>query len=87
VEGSVDTSGVRNLISHKLLALGHEDHEPDQGVPSDRLGLDDRRALEASQEYLFAVEPSKVRQLPVLNPQQLEQVKARVEGIRAARAK
>jgi hypothetical protein len=33
----------------------------------------------------MGIEPAKVRQLRVLNPEQFDQVKARVEGLRAAR--
>lgn len=33
------------------------------------------------------IEPARVRQLLVPSPQQFDQVKARVEGVRAARAK
>ena len=35
----------------------------------------------------LGIEPAKVRQLPVLSPEQFDQVQARVEGIRAVRAR
>ena len=35
----------------------------------------------------LGIEPAKVRQLPVLSPEQFDRVKARVEGIRGVRAK
>jgi hypothetical protein len=51
------------------------------------------RQLKVRPDYLrgvldgMGIEPVKVRQLPVLSPEQFDQVKARVEGVRAARAK
>ena len=51
------------------------------------------RQLKVRSDYLrglldgLGIEPAKVRQLPVLSPEQFDQVKARVEGIRGARAK
>jgi hypothetical protein len=35
----------------------------------------------------LGIEPARVHQLPVLSPEQFDQVKARVEEIRAARVK
>jgi hypothetical protein len=35
----------------------------------------------------LGIEPAKVRQLPILSPEQFDQVQARVEEVRAARAK
>jgi hypothetical protein len=35
----------------------------------------------------LGTEPAKVRQLPVLSPEQCDQVEARVEGVRAAKTK
>jgi hypothetical protein len=51
------------------------------------------RQLKVRADYLrglldgLGIEPARVRQLPVLSPEQFDQVKARVEGVRAARAK
>jgi hypothetical protein len=51
------------------------------------------RDLQVRSDYLrglldgLGIEPVKVRQLPVLSPEQFDQVKARVEGVRAARTK
>jgi hypothetical protein len=51
------------------------------------------RQLKVRADYLqgildgMGIEPTKVRQLPVLSPEQFDQVKARVEGVRNARAK
>ena len=51
------------------------------------------RQLKVRSDYLrglldgLGIEPAKVRQLPVLSPEQFDQIEARVEGIRGARAK
>jgi hypothetical protein len=51
------------------------------------------RQLKVRSDYLrglldgLGIEPAKVRQLPVLSPEQFDQVKAWVEGVRGARAK
>jgi hypothetical protein len=51
------------------------------------------RRLKVHSDYLrglldgLGIEPAKVRHLPVLSPEQFEQVQARVEGIRAVRAR
>jgi len=51
------------------------------------------RQLKLRLDYLrglldgMGIEPAKVRHLPVLSPEQFDQVQARVEGVRAARAK
>jgi hypothetical protein len=51
------------------------------------------RQLKVRSDYLqgvldgMGIEPSRVCQLPVLSPEQFDQVKARVEGVRAARAR
>ena len=51
------------------------------------------RQLKVRSDYLrglldgLGIEPARVRQLPVLSPDQFDQVKPRVEGVRAARAK
>ena len=51
------------------------------------------RQLKVRSDYLrglldgLGIEPARVRQLPVLSPEQFDQVKARVEGFRGARAK
>jgi hypothetical protein len=51
------------------------------------------RQLKVRSDYLqgvldgMGIEPTRVRQLPVLSPKQFDQVKARVEGVRAARGK
>jgi hypothetical protein len=51
------------------------------------------RQLKVRFDYLrglldgLGIEPAKVHQLLVLSPEQFDQVKARVEGVRAARAR
>jgi hypothetical protein len=51
------------------------------------------RQLKVRSDYLLGLldglgtEPAKVRQLPVLSPEQFDQVKARVEVVRAARGR
>jgi hypothetical protein len=51
------------------------------------------RQLKVSSDYFRAlldglgIEPAKVRQLPVLRLEQFDQIKTRVEEVRAARAK
>ena len=51
------------------------------------------RQLKVRSDYLrglldgLGIEPAKVRQLPILSPEQFDQVQARVEEVRAARAK
>jgi hypothetical protein len=51
------------------------------------------RQLKVRSDYLrglldgLGIEPVRVRQPPVLSPEQFDQVQARVEGVRAARTK
>ena len=51
------------------------------------------RQLKVRSDYLrglldgLGIEPARVRQLLVLSPEQFDQVQARVEGIRAVRAR
>jgi hypothetical protein len=51
------------------------------------------RQLKVRSDYLrglldgLGIEPARVRHLPVLSPEQFDQVQARVEGVRAAKVK
>ena len=62
--------------------------------PLDPVSLNaDCRQLKVRVDYLqglldgMGIEPARVRQLPVLSPEQFDHVKARVEAVRASRAK